>query len=94
MQATIVIDRSGTVRFAEVSTDWLMRTEQTDIDDAVRDLTESKCRNYQWDGLEPAVLRSGRICRGPFTTERGFDVCEAAPQERVGMDVEELHAPL
>jgi peroxiredoxin len=36
MPAIIVIDPSGTVRFADVSPDWLVRTEPTDVIDAVK----------------------------------------------------------
>jgi peroxiredoxin len=36
MPATIVIDHSGTVRFADVSPDWLVRTEPADIIEAVK----------------------------------------------------------
>lgn len=39
MPATIVIDRTGTVRFADVSPDWLVRTEPADIIAAVAALT-------------------------------------------------------
>ncbi|MDQ6433897.1 peroxiredoxin-like family protein [Mesorhizobium sp. LHD-90] len=38
MPAVVVIDRSGTVRFADVSPDWLVRTEPLDIIAAVRDI--------------------------------------------------------
>lgn len=40
MPAAVVIDRNGQVRFADVSPDWLVRTEPTNIIDAVRALTE------------------------------------------------------
>jgi peroxiredoxin len=36
MPATIVIDETGHVRFADVSPDWLVRTEPGDVIDAVR----------------------------------------------------------
>lgn len=39
MPAAIVIDQTGHVRFADVSPDWLVRTEPGDIIDAVRKLT-------------------------------------------------------
>ncbi|TCU14019.1 peroxiredoxin [Rhizobium sullae] len=39
MPATIVIDESGHVRFADVSPDWLVRTEPGEVIDAVRKLT-------------------------------------------------------
>lgn len=38
MPAAIVIDRSATVRFADVSPDWLVRTEPVDIIAAVREI--------------------------------------------------------
>jgi peroxiredoxin len=38
MPATIVIDQAGIVRFADVSPDWLVRTEPGDVIDAVRAL--------------------------------------------------------
>jgi peroxiredoxin len=40
MPAAIVIDETGIVRFADVSPDWLVRTEHADIIDAVRKLTK------------------------------------------------------
>jgi peroxiredoxin len=40
MPATIVIDRTGHVRFADVSPDWLVRTEPGNVIDAVRTLAE------------------------------------------------------
>jgi peroxiredoxin len=39
MPTAVVIDRSGTVRFADVSPDWLVRTEPTDIIAAVQAIT-------------------------------------------------------
>lgn len=39
MPAAIVIDQSGIVRFADVSPDWLVRTEPADIIAAVRAIT-------------------------------------------------------
>ena len=36
MPATIVIDQTGTVRFADVNPDWLVRTEPEDVIKAVR----------------------------------------------------------
>lgn len=39
MPAAIVIDQSGTVRFADVSPDWLVRTEPADIIAAVQAIT-------------------------------------------------------
>jgi len=38
MPSVVVIDRSGAVRFADVSPDWLMRTEPADIIRAVREI--------------------------------------------------------
>ncbi|MCM2475005.1 AhpC/TSA family protein [Rhizobium sp. CG5] len=38
MPAVVVIDQSAVVRFADVSPDWLVRTEPTDVVAAVRDL--------------------------------------------------------
>lgn len=38
MPATIVIDQAGIVRFADVSPDWLVRTEPGDVIDTVRAL--------------------------------------------------------
>ncbi|MEQ1955640.1 peroxiredoxin-like family protein [Mesorhizobium sp. CN2-181] len=40
MPAAIVIDRTGTVRFADVSPDWLVRTEPGDIIATVREISE------------------------------------------------------
>lgn len=40
MPAAVVVDRTGTVRFADVSPDWLVRTEPGDIIAAVRDISE------------------------------------------------------
>ncbi|MGK6315791.1 peroxiredoxin-like family protein [Neorhizobium sp. DT-125] len=40
MPATIVIDETGRVRFADVSPDWLVRTEPGDVIDAVRKLAK------------------------------------------------------
>jgi peroxiredoxin len=39
MPTAVVIDRSGTVRFADVSPDWLVRTEPADIIAAVQAIT-------------------------------------------------------
>lgn len=39
MPAIVVIDRTGRVRFADVSPDWLVRTEAGDVIEAVRGLT-------------------------------------------------------
>jgi peroxiredoxin len=39
MPTAIVIDQAGTVRFADVSPDWLVRTEPADIIAAVRSIT-------------------------------------------------------
>jgi peroxiredoxin len=39
MPAIVVIDQGGIVRFADVSPDWLVRTEAGDVIDAVRGLT-------------------------------------------------------
>lgn len=36
MPATIIIDRTGTVRFADISPDWLVRTEPENVIEAVR----------------------------------------------------------
>jgi peroxiredoxin len=41
MPAAIVVDRSATVRFADVSPDWLVRTEPPDILAAVRAISRS-----------------------------------------------------
>ena len=41
MPAVIVIDQTRTVRFAEVSPDWLVRTEPLDIIAAVRDIVRA-----------------------------------------------------
>lgn len=40
MPATIVIDQTGTVRFADVSPDWLVRTEPENVIQAVRLIRE------------------------------------------------------
>lgn len=40
MPAAVVIDRSGRVRFADISPDWLVRTEPADIVHAVRGLAD------------------------------------------------------
>ncbi|ESZ02478.1 redoxin domain-containing protein, partial [Mesorhizobium sp. L48C026A00] len=39
MPAAIIIDQTGTVRFADVSPDWLVRTEPADIVAAVQAIT-------------------------------------------------------
>ena len=39
MPAAVIIDQAGTVRFADVSPDWLARTEPGDIIAAVRDIS-------------------------------------------------------
>lgn len=41
MPTAIVIDQSATVRFADVSPDWLVRTEPLDIIGAVRDIVRA-----------------------------------------------------
>lgn len=43
MPAAIIIDQAGSVRFADVSPDWLVRTEPDDIIAAVQAITARRC---------------------------------------------------
>ena len=42
MTASVVIDRAGLVRFADVVPDWLRRTEPEPIFDAVREVVAGR----------------------------------------------------